>query len=832
MNDWKILAKDTLNVRDWEFSVKRFKGDPRIAASYLPLAQTLLGDTINRAKLGGIGYSSRIVKLSDGTVIKLTNTGITSIIDIDVTANVVVIEKSEWMPVYEFVATNMVPAINIHRWFILYASRSGNWKCESYSNHDSFKITPRLSSYPSLICYELGVSGTVICAPNKVNCITSYFLRNGLAAYLPRGGGDLHKATNAVGFYGNYQWEGSVPNLYWYGLVGRDGFLGIEDPIAETFYNRYYVGITAPGIVIVTRKSDGVIRRKELNIPNWAKSNELGRGYAWGSWKFDSTGLRAISVLHGNPYCYPAYNVGFDVTRILDDNEPNIISGAFKSGIYIVDISINESGTDFTVGATLSELSETSVQGVETAGLGVSDAEKNTRGIYYFAADFNKDDAPVYAYVDWEMRTVGTWKFSPPPCPPDNPYCDAVYVSGPPYPYNSSPASPICGVATGNRFGYCGNIVFDAEHSLVNGVYTETKLAHAELKFSNGLNSVVLRHSRLSRIINYGRGWRYYSGVYYYGSRSPGGSIIPGTFVFDSSKVLMNEVIETIINYARTGVWPGGDPYCLSVPGEAVRRIYGFLIDKIVDTWRFSTEYEDNISTQLYQLDLRGEVVSYISDVTSKNTVNGWYKSTSTGTDGIVYNTGTTTTTTAYFKSPILNNESHISTVVTPDPDPDTTGISDYIVLPPAGYVDKTDEFDYPLITRLWHHQVMGTRNPLTNDGLGPIGPFGDLPNYFPRQTFVNPSDTIVSHHAGHLATRFAQADVDFIKFTLKDKIFYLSHSKVIEYCVSLAEDRISAYIKDHPTKTREQAIDETGVITQEMYEQLISYVHRGEWLI
>jgi hypothetical protein len=80
MNDWRQQAKNSLNTRNYKETIKRFNGDPKLAAAYLPIAQTILGGVINRAMLGGIGYSARLIKLSDGTTIKVTtNSGINCI---------------------------------------------------------------------------------------------------------------------------------------------------------------------------------------------------------------------------------------------------------------------------------------------------------------------------------------------------------------------------------------------------------------------------------------------------------------------------------------------------------------------------------------------------------------------------------------------------------------------------------------------------------------------------------------------------------------------------------------------------------------------------------
>lgn len=86
MDDWRKIARNSLRERNWLPAIKRFLGDPKLAASYLPIAQTILGDVVNRANLGGIGYLSRIVNLPDGTVIKAIFNGGINVVSIDTSA--------------------------------------------------------------------------------------------------------------------------------------------------------------------------------------------------------------------------------------------------------------------------------------------------------------------------------------------------------------------------------------------------------------------------------------------------------------------------------------------------------------------------------------------------------------------------------------------------------------------------------------------------------------------------------------------------------------------------------------------------------------------------
>lgn len=80
---WKQTARDTSSARNTDSTIKRFAGDPRLAAALLPLAQTILGGLLSRLALGGIAQGARAVRLSDGSIIRVvTNSGI-HVIEID-----------------------------------------------------------------------------------------------------------------------------------------------------------------------------------------------------------------------------------------------------------------------------------------------------------------------------------------------------------------------------------------------------------------------------------------------------------------------------------------------------------------------------------------------------------------------------------------------------------------------------------------------------------------------------------------------------------------------------------------------------------------------------
>lgn len=96
-SNWRRQANNSLNTRNVQPAIKTFRGDPELAAGYLPLANVLLGDLVHRLALGGIEQGARQVKLADGTLIKvLVNSGIYSIF-IDSTSYSVVLGRSVFL---------------------------------------------------------------------------------------------------------------------------------------------------------------------------------------------------------------------------------------------------------------------------------------------------------------------------------------------------------------------------------------------------------------------------------------------------------------------------------------------------------------------------------------------------------------------------------------------------------------------------------------------------------------------------------------------------------------------------------------------------------------
>jgi hypothetical protein len=90
--DWK----DSLNVpvsSQGEGTAKRFYGDPKVAAAYLPVAYALLGAVKNRMAYGGVGYGGQQIELPDGTVIRVLRNFEQNIIEITTTGSSVTVRS-------------------------------------------------------------------------------------------------------------------------------------------------------------------------------------------------------------------------------------------------------------------------------------------------------------------------------------------------------------------------------------------------------------------------------------------------------------------------------------------------------------------------------------------------------------------------------------------------------------------------------------------------------------------------------------------------------------------------------------------------------------------
>jgi hypothetical protein len=82
-----VSWKDSLNVpvsSQGEWSAKRFYGDPKLAAEFLPVAYALLGQVKNRMAYGDVGYSHQRIELPNGVIIRVSRNGEQNILEIDV----------------------------------------------------------------------------------------------------------------------------------------------------------------------------------------------------------------------------------------------------------------------------------------------------------------------------------------------------------------------------------------------------------------------------------------------------------------------------------------------------------------------------------------------------------------------------------------------------------------------------------------------------------------------------------------------------------------------------------------------------------------------------
>lgn len=67
-----------------EWAAKRFYGDPKLAAAYLPVAYALLGAVKSRMALGDVGFGHQQITLPNGAVIRVLRNGSQNIVEIDV----------------------------------------------------------------------------------------------------------------------------------------------------------------------------------------------------------------------------------------------------------------------------------------------------------------------------------------------------------------------------------------------------------------------------------------------------------------------------------------------------------------------------------------------------------------------------------------------------------------------------------------------------------------------------------------------------------------------------------------------------------------------------
>lgn len=83
---WQNSINAPVNAQG-EYAAKRFYGDPRLSAEYLPVAYALLGGLKNQMALSGVGFGHRRIQLPDGTMIRVIRNGEQNILEIDTQAH-------------------------------------------------------------------------------------------------------------------------------------------------------------------------------------------------------------------------------------------------------------------------------------------------------------------------------------------------------------------------------------------------------------------------------------------------------------------------------------------------------------------------------------------------------------------------------------------------------------------------------------------------------------------------------------------------------------------------------------------------------------------------
>lgn len=795
-----------------------FVGERDLAASRVPIARKLLVGYLENMIDRNIDLARHRWVLPDGTRIELlSNGGVTRVI-VDVRAlTEPPPKKEEALPIYEFAAQNPFPASKTIKWFALYYDPLDDppWRVTVKSNFKAQRLPSRKEpDETGEECVSLGAS--LRCGATKTDHVTWHGpvrIEGRSPAYTLRGAGDMVFVGYHANRYCNYQVPTHLDDFYWYGTTGRKGLLGTDfgastpvaegwrfvvDPATRTVV-RTTVTVDPTGRVTATREDTRQSGSAAPEFPEWVRANELGKGFVFGVWKLNSRCDRAISVLHGNPWCFDAYDPGFDVGRLLGDDDPKI-GGAFQSGVFEIAISIAIDVTGKPA-VTVEAVLIGDIESVKTCGLAYGAPEKNSDGAYWFAADYGADDEVLTARITFKMRDIFEVAYADLNSPPETPYRNITAVI-PTSRLTDNVAIDPCGsdsTVWGTVQRYDSVIWWSEQYG-----FTRTRTRSVDIVLEcTGMDDFVLRHEREVSVME--AGW----GV--------GGAQYAWLW---SNGTLGSHDFEGYVRAVASGTY---------TPCDIWRPLSsGFLTPTSMGAGAFRYRYtlsatrDPEVRRGILGIDLRAKTILYgetrtewAHDVTGNGT-HDFYIGSDTW-DGCYQESGKTVIDSVGVVGPAMEKVVETSRDVTPDPDPycDNWGES---------YTENYSDADlYPLVTKLWHQMVLGKPNPKTpGDWGGFVGPFEHWGQYYPYQMIVTAPDSINYHPLGMIAFRLPQAEIDLVRHITPDAETHdTSHSALL----ALAKEAAQKAAETSGATPELTDTEETNLLAQ-------SLTTRGEWLL
>lgn len=747
-------------------------------------------------------------RLADGTRIEIySNNGVNRIV-IDV-RDADGQQQKKALPIYEFAAQNPFPASKTIKWFRLFfeGGKEAPWRVKANVDYQA-QVLPsdKQDSADGIVCSAVGQIEH--CGATKRDHIVWHgplLLPSETPVFAVQGAGDMVHVDYHANRYCNYQVETGIDQFYWYGTTGRGGLAaqnqGATTPIAEgrrfvwladERYIPVIVAVAPTGLVTVTRLDNGKTGSFEPDLPEWVKANELGQGFAFGAWKLNASCTRAVSVLHGNPWVFEAYRPTFDIGRLLSDPDP-AIGGAFQSAVFELEILISASLEGEPI-VFVKAHQVRPIEYVQTCGLAYGFPEQHSSGGYWYAADYDTNDDLLTARIQYERRQTFDVRYESQAPPPETPYANIAEVTISSEPTDDDEIDP-CG--SGNIWGttkkYSGISWWANDYRFVR-----TTTTHVDIRLQcTGMDDFILESA--SSIDELSCVWGATGGgyVWLWSNGSAGSYDVAGYVTAVAQNV-----------YAPCGTWhvrssAFNGPTSMGASG-----------------WRHQYERtvhrEPTLKRTLQGLDLRAKTIFYTETETawSKDGEGGGQLRSGVGWQewtGCYHEPGYTLTERAGVISPVLGAVKTLKTEQAPAPAPYCDNWAEFYS------ADYSDADLYPLITKLWHHMILGKLNPKTPKSDGSfIGPFVDWHRYYPYQMIALSADSINWHPAGWVGLRFAQADIDVIHWTdVRGAEHRMSHQEVITLALDV------------------EAKKEEPQLTQAEADRLASaaLTTRGEWL-